>query len=339
MASAAKVQWAKFRVTAVSLAALIILCTLLYALFGAALFAPKTEVYLYVPDGSGLSGDSPVRVDGIDVGKVSKVELSGTNQPGRVVRVTLSLHRDRLGTIPADSVTQISSDSLIGDKFVDITSGTSPSGVLPGAEITYKDQPELVRSLDLAQFTQQLRLVDATLTDIEEGRSEFGKFYQGTEFYDGLEKQLTDLQKAFEASVATTTMVGALLNTDQLHRQLTDLIATLDQTIAKIQAGQGPAGQLLRNPAQYNELMATVHSLRQSLEAVGASPLMQSDDAYGNANRFLVAMIQSVDELNRNPQLATTAVYDNLNGSLKQLQETIKDFRSNPKKYLRLKVF
>jgi len=180
MPKAGKVRWAEFRVAVVAVVSVAILGTLLYELYGSML-APKAAVYLYVPDATGLSGESPVRVDGVDVGRVSAVALSGSNQPGRVVKVTISIQRDRLATIPADSVTQISSDSLVGDKFVDVASGTSPKPIPPEGELIYKDQPELLKSLDLTQFTRELRLLDATLTDLEEGRSEFGKFFHGTQ--------------------------------------------------------------------------------------------------------------------------------------------------------------
>ena len=64
MPSPGRVKWAKFRVTAVTLVALAILVTMLYELFGGILQAPKTVVYMYLPDATGLSGESPVRVDG-----------------------------------------------------------------------------------------------------------------------------------------------------------------------------------------------------------------------------------------------------------------------------------
>ena len=316
-----------------------ILGTLLYQLFGAAFLAPQSLVYLYIPDATGLSNESPVRVDGIDVGRVSTVELTTSNDPSRVVKVSLSLHRDRLSTIPADSVAQISSDSLVGDKFVDITSGTSPKTVLPNGEIIYKNQPELLRSLDLTQFTQQLRLVEATLTDIEQGRSQFGKFYQGTEFYNNLQKRLLEVQKGIQAAVSTTSRVGGLLTSDQLHRQVSDLLVSLDQAVAKIQSGQGPAGQMLRDSAQYDQLLSAAQGFRRSVETLGAGSLFQSDSAYANVNQMLIGLIEKVDELNRNPQLTTTVVYDNLNGSFKELRDTLRDFRTNPRKYLRLKVF
>jgi len=326
-------------VALVAVAGIVLLCALLYELFGGILLAPKTIVYLYIPDASGLSGESPVRVDGIDVGRVSTVELSGSQQPDRVVRVTLLFYRNRIGGVPVDSLAQISSDTLIGDKFVDITSGTSPNTIPAGGEITYKYQPELLRSLDLTQFTQQLRLLDETLTDIELGRSSFGKFVQGTVFYNDLLKRLVDLQKAINAAVSTTSTVGGLLNSDQLHRQASDFFEKLDQAVAQVQSGQGAAGQLLRSSAQYDQLLSSTQDLRRSLEALGKSDLMQSDNAYVSANRTLTALIQSVDDFNLNPQLATTAVYDNLNGSLQELQKSVRDFRLNPKKYLRTKLF
>ena len=323
----------------VSVVSVVILCTLLYSLFGGALLAPKTVVYFYIPDATGLSGESPVRVDGIDVGRVSAVELTGSKQPERAVRVTLLLYRDRLSGIPADSVSQISSDTLIGDKFVDITGGTSPKTIPPEGEMIYKDQPELLRSLDLTQFTKQLRLVDETLTDIEQGRSQFGKFYQGQEFYNDLHRRLLDLQKAIEAAVSTTSMAGGLLTSDQLHRQVSEMLENLDQAVAKVQSGQGPVGQLLRDGAQYDQLLSAAQGFRHSIEALGSSDLFQSDDAYVSANQQLAALIQSVDKMNLNPQLTKTIVYDNLNGSLKELRDSLRDFRLNPKKYLRLKIF
>jgi phospholipid/cholesterol/gamma-HCH transport system substrate-binding protein len=253
--------------------------------------------------------------------------------------VTLLFYRDRLTGVPVDSVAQISSDSLIGDKFVDITGGSRSKNIPAEGEIIYKDQPELLRSLDLTQFTKQLRLVDETLTDIEQGRSQFGKFVQGDSFYNNLLRRLVELQKGIRAAVSTTGAVGSLLNSDRLHAQASDFLTQIDQAIAKVQSGQGAAGQLLRDSARYDRLLSQVQEFRRSLDAVSKNDLVQSDDAYVSANRTLGALIQSVDELSRNPQMTNTAFYDNLNGSLKELQDSLRDFRLNPKKYLRLKIF
>ena len=334
MPSAARVKWAKFRVIAVSVVSVVILITLLLQLFGGLLFSPKTLVYLYIPDASGLSGESPVRVDGIDVGRVSAVELSGSKDPNRAVKVTLLFYRDRVRGIPADSVAQISSDSLIGDKFVDISGGRSTQNLPPEAEMTYKDQPDLVRSIDLSQFTQQLRLVDATLTDIEQGRSQFGKFVKGDEFYNDLIRRMKELQKGIQAAQSTTGDVGALLSNDKLHAQAIQFVEQLDKSIAQIQSKP-----MLRSTAQYDQILSQAQAFRRSVVELEKNDLLQSTTAYDNATQSVAAMIQMVDDFSRNPQLTSVVEYDNWNGSLKELRDSLKDFRENPRKYLRMKLF
>jgi len=339
MPSIARIKWAKFRVSTVSVVAVLILATLLYLMFGAVILSPKTVIYLYIPDASGLSSESPVRVDGIDVGRVSSVELSGSKDPNRAVKVELQFYRDRLRGVPADSVAQISSDSLVGDKFVDINGGLSPQSIPYGGEMIYKYQPELVRSLDLTQFTQQLRLVDETLTDIELGRSQFGKFYQGTEFYNDLLRRLTQLQKAIGAAVSTTGTLGSLLSTDKPYQQVSDLLEGIDHTVAQIQAGQGTAGQLLRSSAQYDDFLRQSQEFHRAIENLGKTALFQSTDLYDNLTATLGALIQKVDEFNQNPLMRNESLYENLNGSMKELRDNLRDFHSNPRKFLRIKVF
>jgi phospholipid/cholesterol/gamma-HCH transport system substrate-binding protein len=267
------------------------------------------------------------------------VELSRSKDASRAVKVTLLFYRDRIRGLPADSVAQISSDSLIGDKFVDITGGSSQKYISAEGEMIYKDQPELLRSLDLTQFTKQLRLVDETLTDIEQGRSQFGQFFQSQDFYNKLLRRMVELQKGIRAATSTTGAVGSLMSSDRLHAQASDFLEQIDQTIARIQSGQGTAGGLLRSTAGYDQFLSKAQEFRRSIEALSKNDLMQSDSAYVSADRALAAMIASVDEFNRNPQMTTSAVYDNLNGSLKELQEGLRDFRLNPKKYLRIKIF
>src|SRR5579885_860312 len=100
MPSRERVWWAKLRTSSVILTALTILSVLFYLLTGGSLFEKKSAVYLYVPDASGLVVSSPVRVDGVDVGKVSRIELLPSGSPDRVIRLTLSIDQVALLRIP-----------------------------------------------------------------------------------------------------------------------------------------------------------------------------------------------------------------------------------------------
>jgi phospholipid/cholesterol/gamma-HCH transport system substrate-binding protein len=339
MPSKAQVNWAKLRVSAVTVAALLILGTISYLLTGGTILEPKTTLYLYLDDATGLAQGSPVRVDGIGVGKVNRVELSGSNDPLRVVRVSMKVERERLESITVDSTAQSSSDNPIGDKFVDITSGVNPEHLAPGAEIKYKGSPELVKSIDLSQFQQQVRAIEKLLDDIDAGRTPLGQFVAGDELYNQLRDKIRGLQERMHAAADTTTAVGQALYTDTLYRQTIEPLRKLDASLAKLQSGQGTLGQALRDNQQYEQVRAQVADLRKAAESMKGAEMMNSDRVYNDWTKQVRTLIQMVDGFNASPMVTSSAVYDNLNGIAREVQGTLKDFRGNPKKYLRTKLF
>src|ERR1035438_1901574 len=179
MPSPQQVNWAKFRASAVILAGLTILGTLAFLLTGGTLLEPKVQIYLYLPDATGVEPGSPVRVDGIGVGKVRLVELSGSNEPNRVVKITMTIERDRLPSITEDSTAETTSDTLVGDKFIDVTSGTGARHLVGGSELQYKSSGNVMQRLDIAQFQQQMHLIELQLDDIEAGKGPLGAFIKG----------------------------------------------------------------------------------------------------------------------------------------------------------------
>lgn len=337
MPSASRVNWAKFRVAAVCVVATTILATLAYLLTGGTLLQQKATIYLYIPDATGLIAGSPVRVDGIDVGKVDAVELSGSNQPNRVVRVAMRVERERLASMPADSFAQLSSDNLVGDKFVDITSGRSANRMAPNGELSHKEQSDFMKSLDLSQVAKQLRAVDAIVTDIEQGKSRLGQFIQGDEFYNDLRRRTTELQNGMRAIASTTSEMGQALYSDKLYRQVSEPLAALNQDLARLQSGQGAGGQLLRDSAQYDQLQAGARDLRKTIVDFRSSEILKSDQMYDEWCRGLASLIQNVEQMNANPMVATSETYDNLNGLAREMRDLVRNFRQNPGKFLRLK--
>ena len=339
MPSVRRVNWAKFRVSVVCSVALLILLTLIYLLTGGQLLQPKATVYMFVRDATGLIAGSPVRVDGIGVGKVSSVSLTGSREPSRAIKVTITIEREHLASIPVDSFAQLSTDTLIGDKFVDITSGKDRNHIAASGEIRFKDQPDMMKSLDLTEFQKQLRIVDATLTDIEQGKGLVGQFVLGEEVYDTLLKKIGEFQKEIRTVSDANSSLGQALYTDEMYHQVSDPLVELERNLALIQSGQGTAGQLFRGTAQYEQLRSGAGDLLHSLSGLRANDFMRSDAQYADWNRMVMSMIQSVDEMNANPLLNRTDAYENLNGFAKELRGTVKEFREHPGKFLRLKVF
>src|SRR5690349_2986931 len=112
MRSRQRVKWAQLRAFSVCVVAVAILGVLLYLLTGGTLLTEKAALYLYVSDATGVAEGSPVRVNGIQVGKVDRVALSGSRDPKRVVRITLRIERSSLVMIPVGSSAESGTDTL-----------------------------------------------------------------------------------------------------------------------------------------------------------------------------------------------------------------------------------
>ena len=79
----------------------------------------------------GLSVGSDVRVSGVVMGKVAATELG----PDFRAVVTLRLKKEM--ELPVDTAAAIRSDSLLGNKFVELNVGGDEEMLKPGGEITY----------------------------------------------------------------------------------------------------------------------------------------------------------------------------------------------------------
>jgi phospholipid/cholesterol/gamma-HCH transport system substrate-binding protein len=334
-----RVTWAKFRVTVVATVATLILITLLYLLSGATLLREQAKLYIYIPDATGLAIGSPVEVNGIEVGTVTAVQLTNSNQPDRTVKVTLEVIKERLNTISEDAYAEIASESLIGDKLISISSGTHLAPVRPGSELHFKPQEDLMHSLDLTQFETQLRAVDVMITDIEQGKSPIGQFVLGDQMYVDLNRRVQDIENAVQAAANTASSLGEALYTDRLYRKISEPVVLVDQTLSRLESGQGAAGEFLHDPAQFESLRKELSDLRKSIADLRGSSFVTSDAAYVGWNRTATSLTKNVEEMNANPLFNTSDMYESLAGAAKEMRDTVKDFRQNPQKYLRVKMF
>src|SRR5580693_3448695 len=158
MASQKRVQWAQLRSGILATVAMIIAGTLIFLLTGQSNFLTRNfHLRSYMEDSEGLNANDPVRVNGILVGYIGNIRLSGSREPKRTVEIDMVIQEKYLNQIPEDSKSAISSANLLGSKYVNITKGTHPKHVEPGGEIqslATQDIPELLAQSSslLAQF-------------------------------------------------------------------------------------------------------------------------------------------------------------------------------------------
>jgi phospholipid/cholesterol/gamma-HCH transport system substrate-binding protein len=349
-----KTTWAQLRVGLLAVSAMVILGVLVFLITGnQGFFADKIRVHTFMRDSAAVVTGAAVRLNGILVGEVKDVALSGSNDPARVVRLDMEVRKEFLNNIPVDSVASVAAENVLGAKYINIKKGVSSQIVKPDGEIQALDVQgfeEVVQQSYalLASLQGILKRIDAIVGVVEAGKGSIGKLLVDDELYNRLNATVAEVQKIAGAVSSAKGTVGKLLYDDLLYNDIRATISKLDSLMLEIQQGQGTAGKLIKDPALYNEAQRTIAELRKIAEDLNAGKgtagkLLKSDELANRINLTLGKVDTTIDKLNSgqgtlgqllvNPQL-----YDSLNGVSREMHELMKDFRANPQKFLRIRV-
>src|SRR5207248_7903747 len=105
MPASKKVSWAQLRVGIMAVVAMIILAVLIFLLTsGGGVFTRHATLKTFMDDSAAMAPGSPVRLNGILIGTIEDIRLTGSKEPGNVVEIDMSVKRQFLPEIPVDSV-------------------------------------------------------------------------------------------------------------------------------------------------------------------------------------------------------------------------------------------
>ncbi|MFN7651544.1 MAG: MlaD family protein [Acidobacteriota bacterium] len=337
--------------------ALAILFVLVFLLTGnKSLFSKELMVYTLLDDSAAITEGSAVRLNGILIGKISKVGLSGENSPNRIIRLELAIDEDKIGSIPADSIAAVGAENLLGTKYINIKKGKSATPIKAGGELKSLDTREFQDLVNAAYPSLQslqkiVERVDNIVGMVEKGQGSIGKLLSDDELYRRLVSTVAEVQSITANLGSGRGTIGKLLNDDAIYEDLRTTLKKTDAVIEDLQAGKGSAGKLLKDPALYDETKQTIAEMRKTIDGINrgegtAGKLMKDEALYKNLNQLVVRLDAVVERLQSgqgtmgqlmvNPQL-----YESMNGTMKEMNSFMKDFRANPKKFLtiQLKLF
>lgn len=354
MAAPKKVRWAQLRVGILSFAALAITAVLIFLLTSnTKLFEHRFQLRTYMEDSAALAESAPVRLNGIMVGNIDHIRLTGSKDPKRIVEIDMVILQKYLDQIPEDSVSGVSASNLLGDKFINITKGRSPRPVTPGGEIRSEDVVDIPQLLSqsatiLTQFQGIVGKADALLNYVNSGQGNIGLLIKDDTLYKGVNQTLGEVQEIVKAIRTGNGTVAKLIYDDQLYQDIRKPIQRLDDLLAQVQSGKGSAGKLLYDDALYNEARASLADARQMLDDLNAGKgsagkLLKSDELYDRVNQITAKLNDTITKINAGQGtvgqlLVNRQLYDSLNGATHEAQLLVQDIRKNPKKFLRIKL-
>jgi len=308
------------------------------------LFSTKNQYYVDFNSASGLKPGSPIELNGVDVGTIKAVELP-QNPWKRQIRVRLEIdsryaNRIRGPLEPGQrvegqlgSVARIKTLGLLGDKFIEVNSGSPGYPVIPSGGEIPAAQPTNVDALiasgedvmdNVVEITHSLNRV---LGRMERGEGILGQLTSDTPEGRRLQKSLVGASESLERIALKVENgqgpIPRLLNdramADQLARSLDRFQGLLDQA----QNGPGLLPGLLNDPSsrtEFNETLASLHQVARDLQAFTADlessdallPRLVKDKAYGRE------VTEQVRQLVRNLN-EVSAKIDKGNGSAAKL--------------------
>lgn len=327
MKRSSRITWDQLRVGSIALAALGILTLAVYKLGQAAsLFAHRYELVAIVKEANGLREGGPVSIAGQMAGIIKKIEFLPVDaDTTRNIKLILAVNDDLKDQIRGDSRGKIRTMGLLGDKILDISTGTPRYARLHSGD-TIRVAPSLDYEAVLAQaagavgdvveLTRDLR----TLTGgIVRGEGTVGQLVTNRQLYDDLSRTLARTNAVLARLQNPNGTMGRLLDDPALYDRLVGMITSTDSLVHAVTDVNGTTGRLMRDSTLYTNLVGITR---------GADSLMKM---LTGGNGFASKM------------LTDQTLYDQLNKLVTDLNAILADVRRDPGRYtkgmIRVKIW
>ena len=349
-----KARWARLKVGLLALVAMGILTALIFLITGQTNpFESKALVYTYMGDAAALAKGAPVNLNGIPVGKVKEITLSGSKDPRRIVRIEMEVPEHVLKMIPTDSMASISAANVLGTKYINIKEGKGDATIRPGQEIPSLNTAEFEDLVQqgygvLTALQGTVARVDKIIGLVESGQGSIGKLLVDDTLYSHVLSIVDEVKQLADVLNSDKGTFGRLIYSREVYDDFRTTLARVDSLFQGLQEGHGTAGKLLKDNELYDEIHKTLsdfHVIITDLNAGKgtAGKLLKSEELHKQLQDSLAKIDLLIDKVNSGQgtigqMLVNQQLYDNLNGATREMHLLMKDFRANPKKFLRIKL-
>jgi len=246
------------------------------------MFSGVTTIRILARDVQGLAENNFVSVSGKKIGTVSKMNFV-TQHDSLFVVTELKLKKEFSPLVTKDAKATIKSLGVLGDKYVDISTGK-------GAPIKEGDFIALESDGGMANLTgtatKAFDKINELLDHLNNGKGMAGKLLTDekmgkelAETVSSLKTTSAELSKISQKASRGEGLLPKLLNDKAMAKNTGETIERLNQTALKTESlmnklnnDKGTLGQLSSNPALYNNLSQTLASLDSLLVDLKSHP-------------------------------------------------------------------
>ncbi len=271
------------------------------------------EIYTLLDSASGLDKNSPVRIAGVEVGRVESVSLEGTK-----ARVTLRMSSNV--RIPEGSKIYVKSSGLLGEKYVEVVPpaegpSTKTSRAIPGNLPENSVESWIV---DAAAVSESGLAYAGGRGKPEEKSKEpqpgyikpGGYIEQGGPSVD-VDRVLTQLSAIGTDIQSITKSLSNVLGGPEGEENIKEVVLGAKETMSNLQnitqtidRGEGTLGKLVKDDKLYREVQTTMANLQQVSQSIEEGKgtlgkLIKDDALYTETRATMVEARETLTNLNK----------------------------------------
>jgi phospholipid/cholesterol/gamma-HCH transport system substrate-binding protein len=354
-----QVRWSQLRVGLTVIFASVTLAVLIFVMTGTTgLFTKKMVIRAYVDNAGGLRVGAPVRLEGVDIGNVTRIRVVQDQQRKLApVEVSMKVTNRYADVMKKDCQASLNTAGVLGEVFVDVDCRQATGKALQtGDTLPTKEVPQLQDVVKATQGTIQnvnilLQRVDDIVSHIQNGEGSIGKIIYDPSLYNRADDTLRQLQTVAQQINSPNGSIGKLINSDELYNKANATVDNLNKVIDEINNGNGTIGKFLKDPALYDDAHKTINQANDLIAGINAGKgtlgKLAKDEQLGRKIDDTVTRLDHIIERldkgegTAGKLLVDPAVYNNTDKLLVETRDLIAAVRKDPKKYLtiHLKLF
>ncbi len=311
MKRSTKVKWGEIKVGVLIAIAIFVLLWASFSGTGTSIFDKKVGYIAYFDNVSGLVKGAPVWIAGVEVGNVKSIKFVNLDSAGQI-ELKLRVKESVTNMITVDARIRLATIGMLGDKYVEIIPGTLGKQLIAedGAIRTDATGDLAAIMSEGEELITSSRKVMGNLCDItaglKDGEGTIGQLLTNNQ----LHTELTGLIASM-----TVLMDGLQKNQERITSAMENISTDLADVTAKANSNSGTIGKLLSDPKLYDNL----HSSSGRIDSI----LSKINQGQGTAG----AMVND-DEL-----------YQEIKNLVVRINNLVTDIEQNPHKYLKFSVF
>jgi phospholipid/cholesterol/gamma-HCH transport system substrate-binding protein len=197
----------------------------------------------------GLVTGAKVVLGGLQIGVLTEVDI---DEKTRNIKVEYAVERKYENYIREDSVVEIVTQGVLGDKYLSIVPGDLSKPAIPnGGTIAIGGSKDLSQLFSSSE--KLLQKLTSTADSLDRVLGAFNRNNRADQFFEGLantSKNMSSLSKK--------------LNDEINEMKLKSSINHLNSILEKINHGQGTVGALINDPALYDDAKALVGQVNRN---------------------------------------------------------------------------